>query len=152
MSWWLIVLISVLGYSLLITINNIVKDLGSGEYMNWDDFILGGIFTWLIWFTTFIVRKAKRLKKRSKYKSLIKDSEGNIYWVDFEKVDKILEDETLDFKFTEGKQFFEFYDYWDKSMCFRGPNVRYAPKIVWKQFPKLNLRKYEKENEEYGKD
>lgn len=80
------------------------------------------------------VRKTKKLIKKSKYKSLIEDKNGNIYWCNFDKVEKIRETTELDFT---RKDFSEYFNYWNKSMCvFDRPNVRYTPKIVWKQYPK----------------
>ena len=120
---------------LLITINNIVKDLRADD-INIGEILLGGVFTGGLILTMFIIRKIKHLNKKRKYKSLIQDTQGNIYWCNFKDVNNILE--TTDFDFVDYNLFIEDMKYWKLDFCFNKttPNVRYAPKQVWKRYKK----------------
>lgn len=136
MSNWVIILLCILSYMLLVTINNIIKDFSRSDEVSIGDIILGGIFTWSLMFATMTIRKIKKLIKKIKYKSLIQDKDGNIYWCNFKDVEDILE--TTDFNFANCELFVEDMKHWKLSFCLNktSPNVRYAPKQVWKRYKK----------------
>ena len=135
MSNWIVVLICLSSYMLLISVNNIVKDLSSNAEVSKGDILLGGVFTWLLMLTLLVIKKVKDLRKRLKYKSLIEDKQGNIVWCNFKDVEKIIEE--TEYKFTSGNLFDADFKYWNKDFCFHNtPNVRYAPKQVWKRYKK----------------
>lgn len=138
MSNLLIIIITILIYSLLLTINILIKDW-KGYDISIGDIILSGIFTWIIMLVNLTIRKIPKIRKGMKYKSLIEDENGNIFYCNSNKVDDILENTNM--KFTN-KDFDEYFKYWNKKFCsFRKPNVRYAPKIIWKQFKKYKGEK-----------
>lgn len=72
MAWWLIVIICVLVFSLINTIGNLLKDNTNIDETTLD-FILGGIFTWLLSLTGyiigFILLVARKIKNKRRNKN-----------------------------------------------------------------------------------
>lgn len=99
-----------------------------------------GPVNWVVWFVCWVIGQTRRNITRLKYKAMVV-VDGQVYWCDCETVD----DYDLTFtKFDEyaKKEGWDADDWnpkyrsdsWARHPC---GNVRYAPRKVWKRYPKL---------------
>jgi hypothetical protein len=126
----------------VLTINTVAKDRKAIDITP-VDVLLSGVFCWVAFVAFRVIylskKFVKQIKKQIKYKSLIIDDSGSTYFCEFTQVDKIL-NKNKSFKFANSDNFQADFKYWNKEFC-NGytPNVRYAPKEVWKRFKKYKL-------------
>lgn len=136
MSAWLIVLICVLSYMFLVTINNIIKDCGRNNEVSFGDILLGGVFTWILICIKCCGELLFNKIRDIKYKALIQDEQGNIYYCASKQVDDIVSNSNMHWV-KDREQYKIDFKYWNKKLCHNNtPNIRYAPKQVWKRYKK----------------
>lgn len=136
MREWLIVLICVLGYMFLVTINNIIKDCRINDEVSFGDILLGGVFTWILICINCCVKLLFYKIRDIKYKALIQDEQGNIYYCSSKQVDDIVRNSNMS-RVLDWEQYRTDFKYWNKKLCHKNiPNTKYTPKQVWKRYKK----------------
>jgi hypothetical protein len=126
-------ILGILLSSLFSTICLLIYD--SHEKQIWE-ILSGGIFTWLICVFGKVIYFLNNFIKYYNLKSLLKCPDGEIRYIDFKRVDNYRSSHT-EYDFAEYSM--DLMDKYPKTLWtikgFRDyPNVRYSPKIVWKDF------------------
>lgn len=121
-------------------------------------FVLSGPILWSVIGVIVIVRFVQESIRKSKYKALIIDIKTDeIYYTDSnwdEKEDSYPYYISWLYETEKGQQVMneiteKYSEYWNKKFLGFGKiNIRYCPKIVWKQYKKYKLSKSGKKKDE----